>query len=228
MKLRITLLLLIICSINHCIKAEIDTQHIPFNVSARNQGFFENKGKITDEEGKAIKDVLYTTSTKNGIVHILKDRIRFVLNQEQYNASLLQDKSCVKERKNIEIIDMIFQDMKEESNISPSYKQDGVYNFYNGKKEGGFLNIEKWTTLTYNDLYKDIDFVLYFNQQGEIQYDYIIRPGGNPNDIKLSIVGAKNIVIDDKGSLHIKTSIGEIEHYKPYSYQVSEVKSNFV
>jgi hypothetical protein len=226
MKFRI-ILLLIICSINHCIKAEIDTQHIPFNVSAGNQGFIANKGQITNEEGTVIKDVLYTTSTKNGIVHILKDRIRFVLKQKPFNTGILQIKSGIKEKQHVEIIDMVFLNMKEECTINPSKKLDGVYNFYNGNKEGGFLNIEKWKTLTYNNLYKDIDFVLYINEQGEIQYDYAIRPGGNPNDIKVSITGAKNLSIDDNGVLHIITSIGEVEHYKPYSYQVSEVKSNF-
>jgi len=162
-------------------------------LSARNQGFIEDKGHITDEEGTVIKDVLYTTSTKNGIVHILKDRIRFVLKQKPFNTGLLQIKSGIKEKQYVEIIDMIFLNMKGDCTINPSNKLDGVYNYYNGNKDGGFLNIDKWKILTYNNLYKDIDFVLYFNEQGEIQYDYAIRPGGNPNDIKVSITGAKNL-----------------------------------
>jgi len=193
MKFRIILLLIIFCSSNHCIIAEIYTQYIPFNLSARNQGFIEDKGHITDEEGTVIKDVLYTTSTKNGIVHILKDRIRFVLKQKPFNTGLLQIKSGIKEKQYVEIIDMIFLNMKGDCTINPSNKLDGVYNYYNGNKDGGFLNIDKWKILTYNNLYKDIDFVLYFNEQGEIQYDYAIRPGGNPNDIKVSITGAKNL-----------------------------------
>ena len=65
--------------------------------------------------------------------------------------------------------------------------------------------------------------MLYFLKQ----YDFIVHPGGNPENIAMKISGADKLYVDNHGTLAIETPLGLIEQQKPYSYQDNEVYSAF-
>jgi len=82
----------------------------------------------------------------------------------------------------------------------------------------------------YSSIYEGIDIKTY-SKEGNYKYDYIIHPNANTNDIQFYYDGVSNIKITD-GNLILKTSIGEINEHKPYSYQiidneVVEVECNY-
>ena len=79
-----------------------------------------------------------------------------------------------------------------------------------------------------------IDAVWKGKENGGVQYDFVVEPNANPNQVEWEIDGAESVEIDEKGDLLIKTEFGEIRQQKPFTYQEAtnglkqEVESRFV
>lgn len=67
-------------------------------------------------------------------------------------------------------------------------------------------------------IYPGVDVTLY-SQSGSVKYDFIVAPGGNPQQIRMRFNGTDNLALD-AGDLVISTSLGEIREKKPYAYQL--------
>jgi hypothetical protein len=83
----------------------------------------------------------------------------------------------------------------------------------------------KWQTkvphfakVRYSDVYPGVDLVYYGNQQ-QLEYDFILEPGADPRAIKMSFEGAQKLSLDDDGNLVIAVPGGELRHHKPVIYQ---------
>lgn len=83
----------------------------------------------------------------------------------------------------------------------------------------------KWHTdiltsaaVLYKDVYDKIDLKVY-GVESRIEYDWIVRPGGNPADIRFKYDHVKGTRIDKDGNLLVETSFGELMHKKPEAYQ---------
>ncbi|RYE21217.1 MAG: PKD domain-containing protein [Sphingobacteriales bacterium] len=72
------------------------------------------------------------------------------------------------------------------------------------------------TAITYKDVYPNID-VRYYSDQGKLKYDFIVKPGGNPDFIAMQYEGAE-VSVKDK-ELIISTPVGEVKELYPYTYQ---------
>ncbi|UCH96737.1 MAG: SBBP repeat-containing protein [Candidatus Aminicenantes bacterium] len=70
----------------------------------------------------------------------------------------------------------------------------------------------------YKNLYKNIDLKVYGIEK-QIEYDWIVKPGGNPGDIRFAYKNIKGTRLDEEGNLLIETDFGELIHKKPVSYQ---------
>ena len=94
-------------------------------------------------------------------------------------------------------------------------------------------NVPTFRKVYYKDVYPGIDIVYYGNQQ-ELEYDFVVAPGANPKAIKFRIDGADKIALDASGSLLIALKHGEVKLKKPVIYQLTaqgsrrEVKGAYV
>jgi uncharacterized repeat protein (TIGR01451 family) len=98
---------------------------------------------------------------------------------------------------------------------------------------------EKWRTdvplyarVQYKAIYPGIDLV-YYGNQGELEYDFVVGAGADPAQIRLSFDGAQKIRTDANGDLVLKTPGGEVRQRKPHVYQQvegvkKEVKGRYV
>ncbi|MEP7341223.1 MAG: SBBP repeat-containing protein [Acidobacteriota bacterium] len=89
-----------------------------------------------------------------------------------------------------------------------------------------------YSKVEYKNLYPGIDLLFYGNQR-QLEYDFIVAPGADPKTIKLNFHGAKSLRLDDCGDLILKTQTGELRQRKPFVYQEAggvkrEVASRFV
>jgi len=81
--------------------------------------------------------------------------------------------------------------------------------------------------IVYEGVYRGIDLKVY-GREREIEYDWVVRPGGDPCSIRLVLEGAGAVGLDDKGDIVIRRSFGEIRHRKPRAYQVIDGRERFV
>src|SRR5438445_703660 len=79
-------------------------------------------------------------------------------------------------------------------------------------------NVPTYAKVQYREVYPGIDLVYYGNQQ-QLEYDFVVRPGANPNRIVLGFEGADRLEVDAQGDLVLHTAAGPIRQRKPVIYQ---------
>jgi len=74
-----------------------------------------------------------------------------------------------------------------------------------------------FTAITYQNIYPNID-IRYYSDAGKLKYDFIVKPGGNPDYIAMQYDGPKDVFVKDK-QLIIATPVGDVKELYPYTYQ---------
>ena len=82
-------------------------------------------------------------------------------------------------------------------------------------------NIPQYAKVRYEEVYPGIDLVFYGND-GQLEFDFIVTPGADPDVIKLAFEGADKIETDDEGHLKLQTSTGSVRLKKPLIYQEAD------
>ena len=85
-------------------------------------------------------------------------------------------------------------------------------------------NCKIYGAVTYKNIYPNID-LRYYSDKGQLKYDFIVRPGGNPAAIAMRYDGATSLLIKEK-ELIINTAVGEVKELAPYSYQTGQKGSS--
>jgi len=78
--------------------------------------------------------------------------------------------------------------------------------------------VSNYARVQYHDVYPGVDLVYYGNQQ-QLEYDFILAPDANPNSIQLAFTGADQLAVDAQGDLVLRTAGGDIRQHKPIIYQ---------
>jgi hypothetical protein len=81
-------------------------------------------------------------------------------------------------------------------------------------------NIANYSRVEYENLYTGVDLVFYGNQR-QLEYDYVVAPGADPAVIKLAVDGAESMTLDGQGDLLLHTSGGNVLEHAPVVYQDS-------
>jgi len=103
------------------------------------------------------------------------------------------------------------------TNIQPLYELPLSYTEqYFGK--GKDIKAQSYSRIVYPGVYPNIDWVLYFNDDAHLKYDFIVHPGGKVSDIQLQYCGASTLHLQENGSLRAITPMGSIGEHAPVSY----------
>ena len=113
-----------------------------------------------------------------------------------------------------------FLNSNEAPEIVPEDETEYTVNYFIGNDESKWkTDIRASREVAYREIYRNIDLRVYGIEK-EIEYDWVVRPGGDVNGIRFEYDGVKGTRIDDGGNLVIETKFGEIMHRRPQSYQV--------
>jgi len=104
-------------------------------------------------------------------------------------------------------------------------KLPGKSNYFLGKDR------KKWQTsvpiyakVKYDSVYPGVDLV-YYGNQGQLEYDFVVGPGADPRAIKFAFQGATKVAIDASGDLVAELDGREMRLHKPLVYQPEKRKS---
>lgn len=78
--------------------------------------------------------------------------------------------------------------------------------------------VSTYAKVKYEDVYPRVDMV-YYGNQGELEYDFIVAPGGDPRAIKMQFDGADRMETDAHGDLVLQIGGGQLRQRKPTVYQ---------
>lgn len=83
---------------------------------------------------------------------------------------------------------------------------------------GAYVLTEEFSGLIYEDVWENID-IEFRVDNGALKWDFIVNPGGNPDDIKLEIFGADRLK-GNSSNLVIENPFSNITHNYPHVYQI--------
>ena len=79
-------------------------------------------------------------------------------------------------------------------------------------------DIPTYASVEYQQVYPGID-LLYYGNRRQLEYDFILAPGANPDSIRLGLSGTRQPEIDPDGDLVLPVGDGELRLRKPTVYQ---------
>src|SRR6266481_5767425 len=79
-------------------------------------------------------------------------------------------------------------------------------------------DVPSYAQVKYTGVYPGVDLIFYGNQ-GHLEYDFVVAPGGDPGAIQLALQGAEKIQIGAGGDLVLHVPEGTVTFQKPVVYQ---------
>ena len=106
-------------------------------------------------------------------------------------------------------------------------KLRGVVSYFIGNDPSQWhAGVPTYGKVRYTNIYPGIDLVFYGNQR-QLEYDFVVAPGADPSRIRWQIEGAK-ASIDADGNLALNTPNGPARFKKPLLYQMNGNKKTVV
>jgi len=95
----------------------------------------------------------------------------------------------------------------------------GKVNYFIGDNpEKWQIGIPTYRRVVYRQVYPGID-VVYYGDQGQLENDFVIAPGGDPSRIRLAFEGRVDMAVEDNRDLVVHSATGEVRWHKPQIYQ---------
>jgi endonuclease/exonuclease/phosphatase family metal-dependent hydrolase len=211
--------------IHKCLNVSPDFGRIPIN-------FIPNEGQVDDKALFYAKTSRYTLwLTKGGLIFDSTRRIKKESTESiRQNPSGINIPEDVKCERNVSRLLFINADRNPE--VVPVDNTEHKVNYFIGNDESKWRsNIQTSRTVIYKELYPNIDLKVYGIEK-QIEYDFVVKPGGEVADINFEYKDMKKTRIDEEGNLVVETEFGEIKHVEPVCYQVIggervEIKAEF-
>jgi hypothetical protein len=119
---------------------------------------------------------------------------------------------------NTSSVEMQFLDASPHSRAEALDALPGRVNYFSGKDPKRWrTNVPTFGRVMYHDVWPGIDLV-YYGNQSELEYDFMVRPGADVKRIRFRFRGGKPR-IDAGGDLVLPGAHGEVRHRKPVIYQ---------
>ncbi|MCC5917651.1 MAG: SBBP repeat-containing protein [Cryomorphaceae bacterium] len=191
-----------------------DNQSIPV------PGFLENRGQITTTGGDLASDVQFVFPSQSIQIFLMKDGISYQFSQYSTDEDFAKNRATNRWSNEDQVMLNTHRfDMKLIGANPPTEiikEEEGIasFRFYYRSE----VSARVFQKVTYKTVYPFIDWVIY--REGEsIKYDFVVHPGGNPSDIRLSFTHHDGLKLDKYGNLTVKSSMGSIIEHAPVSFQ---------
>ena len=91
--------------------------------------------------------------------------------------------------------------------------------YLRGRDKSGWLrDVPHYGRVRYGDVYPGID-IEYYGSTGTIEFDLIVAPGADPQQVRMQFDGAQEIEVDEEGDLVLRSGERELRHRRSISYQ---------
>ncbi len=191
--------------------------------------FTENKGQVSDQYNKPRPDVLFTGRAgdkgfflrNNGISYQFY-RVDAWKKEDSVVSSHFgfekEDTSKVPDQLSVYRVDVNWLNCNKNFSVRQDSSLRGCTHYYQEVCPNGVHDVKTYTGVYYNNIYNGIDLHYYVND-GELKYDYIIAPHVDPSQIRTEVKGAEKIILQNDGSVWIKTPFGVIVEGAPCALQ---------
>jgi hypothetical protein len=166
-----------------------------------------NRGQLIYSDGTPADEVVMFNERTNPSLYICKDHVSYVHHGVYAGDTVMQR------------IDMSFEGANANYGIFKTEQVAGITNYYLPHIPDGVTRNKSYSRVVSNDIYPNIDMQHYSSIAGMKNY-YVVRPGGNYEDIVMKFEGATSLNINNE-NLNIVSEIGTIHFEKPHVYYVN-------
>jgi len=201
--------------------------------------FAENKGQIIDQYGNHRTDIDYKTGSGSMSVFVGSGHLYYQFHRllNDTNRAKQRTPSC---RKDLEAmrrrlpdttspkyqmypLDMTLVGANPHALAMAEDKQAYHENYHTSVLTTDSCSpVCTYSKVTYKNIYPNIDWVLYI-KDNRLEYDFIVNPGGNVDDIKIRYDGA-DAIASSTNSININTPMGNITEKQLYAYDQDSKK----
>ncbi|MBS1914318.1 MAG: SBBP repeat-containing protein [Bacteroidetes bacterium] len=191
-------------------------------------GFVENRGQLADENGNPRPDLLFQLKFGGTAIYLAADRIHYLYERpsggeasgsgghgEARRRRAMRSDSITAEACRM---DLEFLGGNPGVHLEAQEQLPGVENYILGNCPAGVLGVRRYHTVTYHDLYPNIDLVLYAGHGG-MTYDFVVHRGGHPDCIRMRYNGAGSVALTQRGALRVAGPLGSLSEQPPIAYQ---------
>ncbi len=195
--------------------------------------FVENKGQWPEE-------VRFQTSIQGMNVWFTEDGIRHDAFIREKSDEHQQETIDSDELEGLQIkgqvwdLQLINSNYLEQS-LEGVKKQETYYNYFLGNDSTKWAHhVPVFAEVFMEEVYSNIDLRYYGNQDHQLEYDFIVKPGGSPDQISFEFKGLEFLNLDEEGNLLLGAKhLDGLMQTKPYAYQIVngkevEVTSEYV
>jgi photosystem II stability/assembly factor-like uncharacterized protein len=99
---------------------------------------------------------------------------------------------------------------------------EGQVNYFVGSDPAKWqTGVALYSKVQYKDVYRGIDLV-YYGNQSQLEYDFVVAPGSDPRVIKLRFEGTERLAVNPAGELTLGIPGGEISMHRPIIFQQAD------
>ena len=108
---------------------------------------------------------------------------------------------------------------QEDVQFESREKLPGVSNYFISKDRSQWIKgVPQYSKVAAHGLYPGVDMV-YYGNQGKLEYDFVVQPGVDPGAIRLGVEGAQGVQVNGQGDLELGTKQGTVVFRAPTVYQ---------
>jgi uncharacterized repeat protein (TIGR01451 family) len=149
--------------------------------------------------------------------------------QLQASAVSTQHSAAGSQRAPSSVIRMRLDGANASARVSGASPLPGKSSYFIGNDPSKWRrDIPQFARVQYEAVYPGVDLV-YYGNQGQLEYDFRVAPAADPKQIALSFQGASAHIIsgdsDDSGDLILATASGDIHFHAPHVYQPATPQS---
>ncbi len=185
-------------------------------VNSKSHYFYPNVGEVRDLNNQVANEVLFSTK------HTFPQQFVLSNNNLAFLLAKLDTSHVYPTNDSLHRVNLEFNKSNKGTKSYP-------FEFNNDNQKNYFLSYVSQNPITDNkgasrilipNIYPNIDLHYYSNDKGLKMY-FVVKPGGNPNDIEMNFNGASSSSINGSSELVIGTLVGSFKFAKPQIYNVN-------
>ena len=178
---------------------------------------------MTPNKGQWDDRILYNVDLNQGKLFLEDKRMTFLLSDAMvHNHGEENSKEHDHTATKYQVIQQNFLNTKWKgksivSNVSGHYK-----NYILGNNPANWTSfVYEYSNVRFEEFYSGVDLI-YDGRQGQLSYNFELKPHSSSEEIEFEIVGADEIKLDENGILHIAHRFGEITQSSPIAWSIDD------
>jgi Domain of unknown function DUF11/Beta-propeller repeat len=149
-------------------------------------------------------------------------RVKFLARGAGYGVFLTADRAVLTLRsaaRNSSIVSMQLAGANPAATTTGNSQLPGKSNYFIGNDPAKWhRGIPQFARVRYQSVYPGVD-LLYYGNQGQLEYDFEVAPGADPGQIALRFQGQEKASLDDRGNLILASGGNQVQLKVPRVYQ---------